>query len=191
MTQFGTYLVQLTLEWARLSQYTRDDKYRKLAEAAALKIINNVSPTELAHHILKLTLYQPAPLPGELQASQDEKYSSGLRGRSSCTKHRSYNGSPRRKIYRSYNLIAQPAVQLTALSQSWGGGSDSYFEYLIKYARLSNTANSGFVDAWLTAVDSSIKYLKRVSFAHPWSSPLTHSCRLDVYSWRPCVLGGY
>jgi hypothetical protein len=42
----GTYLAQLTLEWARLSQYTGDDKYRQLAEAAALKIMNNVSPTK-------------------------------------------------------------------------------------------------------------------------------------------------
>ena len=46
VTQIGTYLAQLTLEWSRLSQYTGDDKYSQLAEAAALKIMNNVSPTK-------------------------------------------------------------------------------------------------------------------------------------------------
>ena len=47
--------------------------------------------------------------------------------------------------------------------QTWGGGSDSYFEYLIKYARLSNTDDNTFADSWLTAVDSSIKTLMKVS----------------------------
>ncbi|KAF7763520.1 CAZyme family GH47 [Agaricus bisporus var. burnettii] len=42
---------------------------------------------------------------------------------------------------------------------SWGGGSDSYFEYLIKYARLNNTADSLFADTWKLAVDSSIRTL--------------------------------
>ncbi|KAF7325910.1 alpha-1,2-Mannosidase [Mycena kentingensis (nom. inval.)] len=46
---------------------------------------------------------------------------------------------------------------------TWGGGSDSYFEYLIKYARLTNTDDSTFIDAWKTAVDSSIQYLLRRS----------------------------
>jgi len=45
----------------------------------------------------------------------------------------------------------------------WGGGSDSYFEYLLKYARLSNTDNNLFIDTWKTAVDSSIKFLLRTS----------------------------
>jgi hypothetical protein len=71
--------------------------------------------------------------------------------------------------------MVQPAARLTVLSQTWGGGSDSYFEYLIKYARLSNNASSSFVDTWLTAVDSSIRYLKRVSFVYPWFSSLTRS----------------
>ncbi|TFK34475.1 glycoside hydrolase family 47 protein [Crucibulum laeve] len=46
---------------------------------------------------------------------------------------------------------------------TWGGGSDSYFEYLIKHARLSNTNNNLFADTWATAVDSSIKNLLRTS----------------------------
>ncbi|KAK7032614.1 hypothetical protein VNI00_012877 [Paramarasmius palmivorus] len=46
---------------------------------------------------------------------------------------------------------------------TWGGGSDSYFEYLIKYARLTNTDDNLFADLWHTAVDSSIKFLLRES----------------------------
>ncbi|PPQ89224.1 hypothetical protein CVT25_001303 [Psilocybe cyanescens] len=46
---------------------------------------------------------------------------------------------------------------------TWGGGSDSYFEYLIKHARLSNTNDNLFADTWHTAVDSSIKTLLRTS----------------------------
>ncbi|KAH8829477.1 glycoside hydrolase family 47 protein [Flagelloscypha sp. PMI_526] len=46
---------------------------------------------------------------------------------------------------------------------SWGGGSDSYFEYLIKYPRLTNTDDPFYVDEWSTAVDSTIKNLLRRS----------------------------
>ncbi|CAK5261853.1 unnamed protein product [Mycena citricolor] len=31
---------------------------------------------------------------------------------------------------------------------TWGAASDSYFEYLVKYARLTNTDNSIFIDTW-------------------------------------------
>ncbi|KAK0199195.1 seven-hairpin glycosidase [Desarmillaria ectypa] len=46
---------------------------------------------------------------------------------------------------------------------TWGGGSDSYFEYLIKHARLSNTDDPLFVETWFTAVSSSIQYLLKTS----------------------------
>lgn len=46
--------------------------------------------------------------------------------------------------------------------ETWGGGSDSYFEYLIKYPRLFSDADDSFVDNWRLAVDSSIKTLLRV-----------------------------
>ncbi|CAE6459936.1 unnamed protein product [Rhizoctonia solani] len=42
---------------------------------------------------------------------------------------------------------------------TWGGGSDSYFEYLIKYGRFTNNANTIWTKQWLTAVDSSITHL--------------------------------
>ncbi|KAI3600436.1 glycoside hydrolase family 47 protein [Moniliophthora roreri] len=46
---------------------------------------------------------------------------------------------------------------------TWGGGSDSYFEYLIKYARLTNTNDNLFADTWHTAIDSSIRHLLKNS----------------------------
>ncbi|KAH9051084.1 glycoside hydrolase family 47 protein [Lactarius vividus] len=101
----------LTLEWARLSQYTGNDTYRQLAERAARRIANN-----------------PAPHPGLPAQGIDPS-------------------------------TGQPIGAYI----TWGGGSDSYFEYLIKYARLPNTSDTTFADAWLTAVDSSIKYLKKTS----------------------------
>ena len=41
---------------------------------------------------------------------------------------------------------------------------DPQFEYLIKYARLTNTNDNLFADTWHTAVDSSIKHLLRVRY---------------------------
>ncbi|KAH8113846.1 seven-hairpin glycosidase [Phellopilus nigrolimitatus] len=46
---------------------------------------------------------------------------------------------------------------------TWGGGSDSYFEYLLKYAMLTENANPIFLDTWRLAVDSSIRNLTRTS----------------------------
>ncbi|KAH7886959.1 glycoside hydrolase family 47 protein [Phlebopus sp. FC_14] len=51
---------------------------------------------------------------------------------------------------------------------SWGGGSDSYFEYLIKYARLTNTDDNSYADAWITAVNTSINELLRTSTVDGW-----------------------
>ncbi|KAG1812358.1 glycoside hydrolase family 47 protein [Suillus variegatus] len=51
---------------------------------------------------------------------------------------------------------------------TWGGGSDSYFEYLIKYARLTNTDDNSYADAWLTAADTSVKKLLRSSTVDDW-----------------------
>ncbi|KAF5357263.1 hypothetical protein D9756_006499 [Leucocoprinus leucothites] len=46
---------------------------------------------------------------------------------------------------------------------TWGGGSDSYFEYLIKYTRLNDTADPFWADTWKVAVDSSIRTLLKKS----------------------------
>ncbi|KAG8713685.1 maturation of Asn-linked oligosaccharides protein [Ceratobasidium sp. 395] len=46
---------------------------------------------------------------------------------------------------------------------TWGGGSDSYFEYLIKYGRITNNKDTVWTSRWLTAVDSSIRYLAQTA----------------------------
>ncbi|KAF5379218.1 hypothetical protein D9615_005884 [Tricholomella constricta] len=76
---------------------------------------------------------------------------------------------------------------------SWGGGSDSYFEYLIKHARLSNTNDPLFADTWLTAVDSSIKTLLRTSTVgnHVYLADFDSSRRIrHVSSHLACFHGG-
>ncbi|THU83180.1 seven-hairpin glycosidase [Dendrothele bispora CBS 962.96] len=101
----------LDLEWSRLSIYTGNDTYRRLAEGSVRTIAGLTDP-----------------LPG--LAAQ----------------------------------IIKPATNEFADNNiTWGGGSDSYFEYLIKYARLTNTDDNLFADTWHTAVDSSIKFLLRKS----------------------------
>ncbi|KAG6896909.1 hypothetical protein C0992_005311 [Termitomyces sp. T32_za158] len=76
---------------------------------------------------------------------------------------------------------------------TWGGGSDSYFEYLIKYARLSNTDDPLFVNTWQTAVDSSIKTLLRTSTVgnHAYLADFDDSRQIrHVGSHLACFNGG-
>ncbi|KAK7440972.1 hypothetical protein VKT23_016749 [Stygiomarasmius scandens] len=101
----------LDLEWNRLSLYTGNDTYRRLAEGSVRTIAGLI-----------------APLPG--LAAQG---------------------------------VSPATNEFTDNMITWGGGSDSYFEYLIKYARLTNTDDNLFADTWHTAVDSSIKSLLRKS----------------------------
>ncbi|KAK0438907.1 glycoside hydrolase family 47 protein [Armillaria borealis] len=42
---------------------------------------------------------------------------------------------------------------------TWGGGSDSYFEYLLKYTQLAGLGDHLYINTWATAVDSSIRHL--------------------------------
>ncbi|KAF8348776.1 glycoside hydrolase family 47 protein [Amanita rubescens] len=46
---------------------------------------------------------------------------------------------------------------------TWGGGSDSCFEYYAKYTRLFNPSDTLLIDTWATAVDSSIRTLMKTS----------------------------
>ncbi|KAJ6533532.1 glycoside hydrolase [Mycena capillaripes] len=49
---------------------------------------------------------------------------------------------------------------------SWDGGNDSYYEYLIKYFKMTANANPLWGKTWAAAIDSSIKQLlKRTSVA--------------------------
>ncbi|TEB32929.1 seven-hairpin glycosidase [Coprinellus micaceus] len=81
-------------------------------------------------------------------------------------------------VLRSVNQIAKLEMPLPGLAPvwidpttssfsggyiTWGGGGDSYFEYLIKHARLSNTDDSIYADSWATAIDSSITHLLKTS----------------------------
>lgn len=76
---------------------------------------------------------------------------------------------------------------------TWGGGSDSYFEYLIKHARLSNTDDPLFVETWSTAVDSSIQHLLRTSTVgnHVYLADFDDSRTIrHVGSHLACFYGG-
>ncbi|KAJ6468780.1 seven-hairpin glycosidase [Mycena sanguinolenta] len=66
--------------------------------------------------------------------------------------------------------VVDPATgQFADAYITWGGGSDSYFEYLLKYARYTNNENNIFIDTWKTAVDSSIHTLLKTSTVGNWS----------------------
>jgi len=76
---------------------------------------------------------------------------------------------------------------------TWGGGSDSYFEYLIKHARLSNTNDNLFADTWATAVDSSIRTLMKTSTVgnHVYLADFDDNRNIrHIGSHLACFMGG-
>ncbi|KAI0643933.1 seven-hairpin glycosidase [Trametes meyenii] len=76
---------------------------------------------------------------------------------------------------------------------TWGASSDSYLEYLIKYARLTNTDDDLFADTWHTAVDSSIHTLLRTSTVgnHTYLADLDDNGRIrHVGSHLACFMAG-
>ncbi|KAI9067830.1 glycoside hydrolase family 47 protein [Trametes sanguinea] len=76
---------------------------------------------------------------------------------------------------------------------TWGGGSDSYLEYLIKYARITNTKDPLFADTWHTAVDSSIHTLLRQSTVgnHTYLADLDDSGTIrHIGSHLACFMAG-
>ncbi|KAL6300417.1 glycoside hydrolase [Sparassis latifolia] len=106
------------------------------------------------------------------------------------------------------NLVPLPGLPAQGIDPStgdfvgsyvtWGGGSDSYFEYLIKYARLTNTDDTLFADAWATAVDSSLHNLARTSTVQEWQyladwddGTIIHiGSHLECYHAGNWILGG-
>ncbi|KAK9775391.1 putative alpha-1,2-Mannosidase [Seiridium cardinale] len=52
-------------------------------------------------------------------------------------------------------------------SGSWGGGTDSFYEYLIKMYLYDTGRFGAYKDRWVSAIDSSIKYMT----SHPTSRP--------------------
>ncbi|EJD51241.1 seven-hairpin glycosidase [Auricularia subglabra TFB-10046 SS5] len=76
---------------------------------------------------------------------------------------------------------------------SWGGASDSYFEYLIKYARLTNNKDKLWVRKWKQAIDSSIKYLAQRTTVGNWliMADMDEQKRIrHVNSHLACFVGG-
>lgn len=75
---------------------------------------------------------------------------------------------------------------------TWGGGTDSYLEYLIKYGRLTNNADPVWVETWKTAVDSSIKYLAVNSSVggHLYLADYTGGAKRYIGSHLECFVGG-
>ncbi|CDS01874.1 hypothetical protein, partial [Sporisorium scitamineum] len=61
---------------------------------------------------------------------------------------------------------------------TWGGGSDSFFEYLIKYAYLTGDDQSLWIPTWVNSVASSIKHLVE----HPEQTQQTQLTYLTDYS---------
>ncbi|KAI8456681.1 glycoside hydrolase [Phakopsora pachyrhizi] len=101
----------LMIEFDRLSFYTKDNKYIKLAQKSQRTVMN--APSTLPG------------IPGLVFSVQ--------------------NGSV-------VNDLA-----------SWGGGVDSYTEYLLKYGMLIENSDPTYIDAWKLAVKSSIENLIQVS----------------------------
>jgi len=75
---------------------------------------------------------------------------------------------------------------------TWGGETDSYLEYLIKYARISNTDDNLFADTWHAAVDSSIEVLLRTSTVgnHTYIADWNEGEILSEGSHLACYLAG-
>ncbi|KAH7104875.1 seven-hairpin glycosidase [Auriculariales sp. MPI-PUGE-AT-0066] len=76
---------------------------------------------------------------------------------------------------------------------TWGGGTDSYLEYLIKYARLSNNADMLWVNTWKTAVDSSLAHLAQRTETKNWLmlADMNQGGKLSSFgSHLACFTGG-
>ncbi|KAF9517655.1 glycoside hydrolase family 47 protein [Hydnum rufescens UP504] len=73
-----------------------------------------------------------------------------------------------------------------------GGASDSYFEYLLKYGRLTNNADPLWIETWKAAVDSSIRYLAKTSSVggHLYLTDYTRKQNVYVGSHLECFHGG-
>ncbi|KDQ18619.1 glycoside hydrolase family 47 protein [Botryobasidium botryosum FD-172 SS1] len=132
----------LILEFSRLSKYTKNDKYTKLADGSEKAVIGS----------------KPI-FPG--------LYSQGF----------------------------DPATNNTVGDYvTWGGGSDSFFEYLVKYAYLTGNEDPVYLQTWLDAVDSSIKYLAKTSSKGDWTYLSDYSKSrggsIDVFSHLACFVGG-
>ncbi|KAH9814163.1 family 47 glycoside hydrolase [Melampsora americana] len=75
---------------------------------------------------------------------------------------------------------------------TWGGGVDSYFEYLLKYAILVDDRDPRYLEEWKKAVYSSIQHLLTVSDGHTYLAAYSkeRKGRQYVFSHLACFVGG-
>ncbi|KAI1871273.1 uncharacterized protein JN550_004718 [Neoarthrinium moseri] len=83
---------------------------------------------------------------------------------------------------------------------SWGGGDDSFYEYLIKMYVYDTARYDTYKDRWIAAVDSSIKYLpshpstrEDLTFLAAWYNSTTlkyQSQHLACFNGGNIILGG-
>jgi mannosyl-oligosaccharide alpha-1,2-mannosidase len=80
---------------------------------------------------------------------------------------------------------------------TWGGGSDSFFEYLIKYAYLTGDDQSLWIPTWVNSVSSSIEHLlehpeqtqaKQLTYLTDYSA--SNGGNLPRWSHLGCFAGG-
>ncbi|KAG0147293.1 hypothetical protein CROQUDRAFT_656215 [Cronartium quercuum f. sp. fusiforme G11] len=92
-----------------------------------------------------------------------------------------------------------PALEIAPQNDSsvgdyitWGGGTDSYFEYLLKYAMLMDNRDPRYLEEWKKAVYSSITHLLRISNGHTYLASFSESRNgtLYVFSHLACFVGG-
>lgn len=63
--------------------------------------------------------------------------------------------------------ISIASGQFTDSNGGWGGGDDSFYEYLIKMYLYDESRFGTYKDRWVVAIDSSIKYMA----SHPTTRP--------------------
>lgn len=93
-----------------------------------------------------------------------------------------------------------PATGLpTSNTVSWGGGSDSFYEYLIKYGQYTNGAAKNYTSAWVDALDSTLKHLvqttqtQNLTFLSDYtagSGPVYQFSNLACFAGGNYILGG-
>ncbi|PLW19473.1 hypothetical protein PCANC_04494 [Puccinia coronata f. sp. avenae] len=77
---------------------------------------------------------------------------------------------------------------------TWGGGADSYYEYLLKYGILSGNRDESYLNAWKLAVKTSKKHLIQVSPVHNLTYLASYSSEQGgiryEFSHLGCFAGG-
>lgn len=94
-------------------------------------------------------------------------------------------GLPASKIFPGNNTFANDYI-------TWGGGVDSYYEYLLKYALLVDNRDPRYLEAWKEAVYTSIEHLLAVSNGHVYLKAFSKKLNGPQYIFGHlgCFVGG-